>query len=57
MKSRRSDPPVAVLTSLPDGAIRITVGGVTGTVHSDHLVPQKLNQVVAAWRRAQRDRA
>ena len=47
-----SDHPEPVLQSLADGAIRIQVGAIAGTVHSDHLVPQKLNQVVAAWRRA-----
>lgn len=44
-----------MLTSLPDGAILIDVGGATGIVHSDHLIEQKLRQVVAAWRRGQGD--
>ena len=51
----RSDPPVVELTSLPDGAILITVGDASGIVHSDHLIQQKLVQVIAAWRRGQVD--
>jgi hypothetical protein len=50
-----SEPPVAELTTLPDGAILITVGDASGIVHSDHLIQQKLLQVIAAWRRGQGD--
>lgn len=56
MPSRANQqPPVPVLQSLPDGAILITVGDASGIVHSDHLIEQKLRQVVAAWRRGQGD--
>lgn len=51
----RSELPVAELTTLPDGAILITVGDASGIVHSDHLIQQKLMQVIAAWRRGQGD--
>lgn len=49
--TRRSELPEPVLNTLPDGAILIDVGGVTGIVHSDHLIAQKVKQVEAAWLR------
>jgi len=41
MTSRRI-PPDPVVDRLPDQAIRITVGGYTSTVSSEHLVEERI---------------
>jgi hypothetical protein len=38
-------PPDPVVTHLPDGAYRITVGAFTSTVSSMHLVEERIKQL------------
>lgn len=45
-----AQPPV-VIETLPDGCVRVTVGGLMGTVSSHHLVEPKVAQLRAAWKR------
>ena len=46
--SEREAPP-AVIETLPDGSVRITVGDLAGTVSSSHLIEPKVAQLQAAW--------
>lgn len=41
--------PPAVIDTLPDGSVRITVGDLAGTVSSSHLIEPKVAQLRAAW--------
>lgn len=41
--------PAPSIETLPDGAIRICIGELCGTVQSGHLVEQKTHQLQAAW--------
>lgn len=43
-------PPLELLR-LPDGAIRLSIGAITGTVSSDHLIEPKAEQLRSAWLR------
>jgi hypothetical protein len=57
MKSRSDTTPAMVVQMLPDGCVRITVGGVIGTVSSYHLVEPKLAQIRRLHSRVADDRA
>lgn len=43
--------------TLPDGAIRVCLGGVCGTVSSWHLVAQKVRQLERLWELRGNDQA
>lgn len=53
-RSRSEGEPPVVIETLPDGCVRITIGGIAGTVSSTHLIEPKIAQLRAAW---MRDRA